>query len=516
MTKTFRFERPDDLEILQQTKLSVAVVISCRGGQEKLDLTLASVAAQSYPSKLINVYIVDDGSEPALKLPAIRPSKTKIINYKNDSKKWGKTKATNAVTAGLKEDVFWFVDADMVFDPDHLAHHMKWHHDSDDYAVLGWKRFVKEWNYTPSQLKKSLDNSEFLDLHEEHWGKELWETRSEKTNDLRNPGIEGFRNFVGATFSISNKNWKLLGGYNPDLVTGEDVELGYRIQQNGFRMIADRQALSWHLGYSTYEKYSEELKRHNDPALAQYIAEQRTTRERSTHRFKVSTYEVAVDVRSCTLKQFLDHKSELLSLSGTQADFILLGNWSDLQKRYSPTNDQYADLREIHAWLKGDSQFKFAEISADAHLRVEEILDLFSNDSTPIRLFAEGDFKLSLKDLVSHLRLTENGLLGLVNEQDKRAFAVLNSALARARRTKGDVYQNISEQFGMHWMIYNDNYEKTYRKLSADSGIKHTVTARGVRYLKRELRKVNSPKQLLVFINKSLKIVKKRLLSNGR
>jgi len=21
---------------------------------------------------------------------------------------------------------------------------MKWHHDADDYAVLGWKRFVKE------------------------------------------------------------------------------------------------------------------------------------------------------------------------------------------------------------------------------------------------------------------------------------------------------------------------------------------------------------------------------------
>ena len=149
----YRFERPVDLEALQIRKLSVAVVISCRGGQDKLDLTLASLAVQSYPSKLISVYIVDDGSDPALKLPKIRPAKVKLINYKNDAKKWGKTKATNAVTANLKEDVLWFVDADMVFDPDHLAHHMKWHHDSDDYAVLGWKRFVKEWTYSPNQLK---------------------------------------------------------------------------------------------------------------------------------------------------------------------------------------------------------------------------------------------------------------------------------------------------------------------------------------------------------------------------
>jgi hypothetical protein len=53
----FRFERPDNLEILQQSKLSVAVVISCRGGQDKLDLTLASLAVQSYPAKLVNVYM---------------------------------------------------------------------------------------------------------------------------------------------------------------------------------------------------------------------------------------------------------------------------------------------------------------------------------------------------------------------------------------------------------------------------------------------------------------------------
>ena len=38
--QVFRFERPDDLVILEQTDLSVAVVIACRGGQEKLDLTL--------------------------------------------------------------------------------------------------------------------------------------------------------------------------------------------------------------------------------------------------------------------------------------------------------------------------------------------------------------------------------------------------------------------------------------------------------------------------------------------
>jgi glycosyltransferase involved in cell wall biosynthesis len=98
----YRFERPDDLEILRTTKLTVAVVIACRGGQDKLDLTLASLAAQSYPSKLVNVYVVDDGSEPPLHLPAIKPAKTKIIRYENGGVEWGKTKAINKATKNLK------------------------------------------------------------------------------------------------------------------------------------------------------------------------------------------------------------------------------------------------------------------------------------------------------------------------------------------------------------------------------------------------------------------------------
>ena len=500
----FRFERPDDLEILQQSKLSVAVVISCRGGQDKLDLTLASLAVQSYPAKLVNVYIVDDGSEPPLKLPKIRPAKVKLINYKNDPKKWGKTKATNAVTAALKEDVLWFVDADMVFDEDHLAHHMKWHHDADDYAVLGWKRFVKEWNYTPAELKKVLSNGEFLDLHDEHWGKERWEARSERTNDLQNPGVEGFRNFVGATFSIFNKRWKELGGYNSDLITGEDTEFGWRVQNSGLRMVADRQAHSWHLGYSTIEENKEELSRHNNPALAQLIPEMKSIRAHSKDRFQVSNFEVVLDVRNCTLSQLQKLESDLLQVAGTQAEFLLLANWTDLKRRYTPVKDSLADLREIHNWLKGSPQYKFKEIAADAQLKIEEIISLFTLSAIPMHIFAEGDFALNLKDLCDFTWAKEYGLFGLANNQDRRAFALINPALARARRTKGDTYTNIAEQFGLHWM--------TYEKFLEVYDGKRSLTARLSRFVKREGKKINSPKQLLIFVGKVLKLVKRKVI----
>ena len=504
MTQTiYRFERPDDLEIVQKPKLSVAVVIACRGGQEKLDLTLASIAAQSYPAKLINVYVVDDGSQPPLRLPKIKPVNTKLLRYENKGESWGKTRAINSVASKLKENIFWFVDADMVFDPDHLAHHMKWHHDSDDYVVLGWKRFVKSWNYSPTELKRALDQDGFMELHDENWGKELWEARADRTNDLKNPGFEGFRNFVGATFTITSKRWNELGGYNSDLITGEDTELGWRIQQQGLRTVIDRQAHSWHLGYSTIEENKEELSRHNNPLLSQLIPELKSIRSESESKYLVANYEVILDVRNSNLAQIINLKKELLEASGTQADLILLGNWNDLRLRYSPVSDQYLQLREIYNWLKGDSQYRFAHIDAESNLRIEDILEFFTLSSTPIHIFAEADGNMNLKDLSDYLKSSELGLIGLANNQDRRAFALLTSALARAKRTKGDLYSNIADQFGVHWMTH-ERFQQIYDG-------KNSTIARFTRFLKREGKKVNSPKQLLLFIMKILKLIKRKI-----
>ena len=115
MSTNFRFNRPQDLAPVKNPALSVAVVIACKDGQEKLDLVLASLTSQTYPSRLVNVYIIDDGSSTPITIPSISPKKTRLLKYKNSPSHWGKTAATNHFAAGLKEDVLWFIDADMVF-----------------------------------------------------------------------------------------------------------------------------------------------------------------------------------------------------------------------------------------------------------------------------------------------------------------------------------------------------------------------------------------------------------------
>jgi hypothetical protein len=80
---------------------------------------------------------------------------------------------------------------------------MKWHHESPDYLVLGWKRFVSEWSYTPNKLYQELKAGNFEKLHPTSEGKESWESLINATRQLQEVSLESFRALVGATFSIS-------------------------------------------------------------------------------------------------------------------------------------------------------------------------------------------------------------------------------------------------------------------------------------------------------------------------
>jgi len=503
----YRFARPDDLELVARPKLSVAVVIACRDGQEKLDLVLASLVAQTYPASLLSVYVIDDGSAKPLTLPKIKPTKTKLITYKNSPGKWGKTAATNDCVAKLREDVLWFVDADMVFEPDHLAHHMKWHHDNDDYAVLGWKRFVKSWNYTPEALLTALKADAFDILHEESWGKDLWEERVTRTHDLEKPALDGYRAFVGATFSIHNQQWRDLGGYDRNLITGEDTELGWRIFTQGLRTVVDRQAHSWHLGHSTVESNKDQIHRHNDPSLAQVIPQMHSVRAKNNFSWSVPTYQVFLDVRDSTLAQVLELRKNLLALPGTNAQITLLAPWKVLAKRYSPVGDIHADLREIRNWLKGDREYSFEEIDVEAQLTIEELIEKFNHGSTPYYIFADAAGTTDLKDLVDYLLASENGLVGVADKNDRRAFVVFAPALARALTIEGSLYSSISHLWGVLWL--SDD------RFAALNQGKHNRVRRFGRYLKREGKKVNSPKQLLIFIKKVTSLVLRKVLGRG-
>jgi hypothetical protein len=283
--------------------------------------------------------------------------------------------------------------------------------------------------------------------------------------------------------------------------------LGWRVFINGLRTVVDRQAKSWHLGYSTIESNKDLIHRHNDPLLAQLIPQMHSVRAKNAFNWSIPTYQLFIDVRASTLDQLLDLRAKLLKLPGTNAHFTLLAPWKVLAKRYSPLDDPHGDLREIHNSLNGDLEYSFKDIASDSQLTIEELIEGFTHGPTPYYIYAEANGEFDLKDLIDYLLASQNGLVGIVNKKDQRAFAVFAPALARALTANTPLYRSIERQWGVLWM--NDD------QFAVVNQGKHNRLKRFFRYLKREGKKINSPRQFFIFVQKVISLLLRKVLGRG-
>ena len=140
-------------------------------------------------------------------------------------------------------------------------------------------------------------------------------------------------------------------------------------------------------------------------------------------------------------------------------------------------------------------------------MTIDSVIELIQPSATPHYIFIEGSSKVDLKHLVD-LQITQgHGLVGVVDKEDNRAFVIFAPALSRARTSGGDVYENISTQWGLNWMT-----DEKFLQLNA--GRKSRIK-RFNRFLKREGKKINSPAQLFIFIQKLGKLILRKVLRNG-
>jgi len=506
----WKFNRPEVLKIVDNPTLTVDVIITCRNSQEKLDLALAALSVQNYPEDLIHVHIVDDGSLPKLTMPPIHPKNSTLHYYENEGGNWGKSKSTNSVARKSKADVLWFLDSDMIVEPSHLSHHMKWHHQATDYVVLGWKKFVEDWSYDPHSLATSIKDGNFLKLHSDGVNHGYWEARVDSSNEFRSDDLENFRALVGATFSLSNENWQFLGGYDQNFITSEDTELGWRCILQGLRFVPERDALSWHLGLTTIENNRDVILSHNNPLLANKIPALSHLRRKGGLEWDVPENEFLIDCRLMTIDSFFAFIQPLLKDVQGQSKFRLLANWPKLTNRYSPTDDQYKDLREIQRWCESDEKFKFETVSRGTYLKIDEILELIQIKSTPFYFFAEGNLKsgIEAQQLKASLLQSGNGLEGIVDNGDHRFFVAYAPAISTAKRTAGSTYKNLEESWGVKWHCLED-FQVTKKPLLLRSLL-------FIRYCFRRVIQVKSFDQLKDLLRRGFMVYKDKILKEDQ
>jgi glycosyltransferase involved in cell wall biosynthesis len=342
--------------------LTVSVIIPAFGRQETLDLTLASLSHQTYPSDLLEVIVVDDGSDPPLQLPTVRPQRTTPLRV---SEGWGKANALRIGVAHSTGEILHLLDADMVVFPEHVAALARWHHALPYAVTLGYKRFVDPardgpWP-SPDEVAEAWSKGAADGLFggspgEPHGYQERYIAQ---TDQLRSADHLTFRIHVGATVALRRELYDAAGGPDPQLRFGNDTEFGYRLAQAGAVFVPEPLARSWHLGPTHVMREPDEIARYRLAFLADLVPYPRHWRKVGGTAWTVPLVELAVAVRDEPLERVRAAVDS--ALKGTERDVRvnLVGPWDRLEPTRVPAlTDPQLELRLIDATYRGEPRVR--------------------------------------------------------------------------------------------------------------------------------------------------------------
>ena len=432
--------------------LPVSVVTPAYGDQDKLDLTLASLAAQTYPSHLLEVVVVDDGTEPPLRLPEIAPANTRIVTGASGG--WGIAHAFHAGVLAAQGRIIQRLDADMVVYREHIEAQARWHHLASYLVVLGYKRFI---SYTTGEVSASEaydavsrgSADELFDL-----GQSLphdWVERAiDQTDGLRAGGHLAFRAHVGATSSLTTRLYHEAGGMDISLTLGEDTELGYRLAQTGAVFIPDNEARSWHLGFSSMMRRQDDANRFNGPFLSNRLPQPRRWRQGKARQWLVPYIDVAIDAAGASYEDVRTSAEGALNGSLPDVQVTLTGAWSALtEERRSPLDDPQLDLRLLREAYRCEGRARLIDTlpktSFPASFRF----------TCPAGWVPEPD---ALQRLVEFANKHGYGLvsLALAGTTELTAARLERTAAftraLRLRRATEELDDVVDETFGTHWL----------------------------------------------------------------
>ncbi|WP_327584953.1 glycosyltransferase [Nonomuraea sp. NBC_00507] len=428
--------------------LTVTVVIPAHERQETLDLTLAALAAQSYPKHLLDVIVVDDGSVTPLRLPDLVPAKTKLISSPPGG--WGRAWAVQAGLDAATGEVVFVLDADMVPHRRHVEAQLRWHHLAPYVVALGWIDFTAPGAFpSPEQVRAAVESGAEdalfpLSAHRHDWAEKI----IHDYDGLRSaPNSLATRIHVGATVSYPAALLRSIGGMDTALVLAEDTELGYRLTQAGAVFVPDPESRAWHIGLPTAMRDFAALKRYNDPYVADRVPYRRYLRTDSGRQWRVQYVDATVpsgsyeDVRATV--------DALLASSIPDVGVTIIGPWQSLTgDRRSPLQDPDLDLRLVHATFEHDPRVSLAASPAvtGAPFRLQVPAGWVASEDT-------------LERLVAYMEEQDSGRLYIALEETAEGVTVARldrtAALSRsALVVTGDDDEDdlIDALFGVEWV----------------------------------------------------------------
>lgn len=341
--------------------MSVSVIIAAYNSKT-LPLTLASLAAQDYPEHLLEVIVVDDGTEPPVELGEHCHPNTTLIRVDPETG-WGRSNATAIGIEASRGDIIYWVDSDMVLFRDNVREHAKWAHFIPEAATIGGKGFVESWDFTPESVFEMVSDGTVADLWDpatlhEHWSEAIFRD----TDDLNTSDGRNYSTHMGASASVTRSVYEQTNGQDRRLRLGEDTEIAYQIWQAGAVFIPARSARSWHLGRGTVQDHAERVAWHNNVHFAQRMPIPRYRRSSANRTWEVPLIRAVVEFDMDTVGYARACVDRLLNSTETDLQVDLVGPWHLMTgERRRVLTDPANELYLVREWFRTDARVRFCD-----------------------------------------------------------------------------------------------------------------------------------------------------------
>ena len=319
----------------------VTVILPCYMGQPELALTFAGLSKQTYPHHLIEVIVVDDGSDPPIKVPSQLPFETSVVLQERDG--FGLARARNLGAENAKGEILIFLDCDMIPEPQLVEAHSRWHHENKFGLTLGFRSHADFSGISPEDL---IQANEFEGLVS---GRKVttpqWiEFHMGRTKNLTSDDSDLFRIATGGNLGIRKSFFETIGGFDSSFRQwgGEDIEFGSRAFNLGAVLIPERLAKAWHQGEGASPDTEEEASLEQQRNRLSHLIAEKTFRDSSAGRsFEVPMLAVVIDAKQQTLNEIASQVKSVLS--STFHDLVVCVEISDshpdrinLERQYGP------------------------------------------------------------------------------------------------------------------------------------------------------------------------------------
>lgn len=217
----------------------VSVVIPTYNRLYRLQQVLAQLAQQTYSLDEFEVIVISDGSSDGTHEALAQfqpPYRFSLLIQANQ----GPAAARNNGIGRATGEYVLFIDDDVVPTPQLIAEHMAVHaHAGANAIVLGPMLTPGDFRLSPwVRWEQAMLVKQYSSMKNGHWAPTA-------------------RQFYTGNTSLARAHLVASGGFDPAFRRAEDVELAYRLSQNGLEFIFQATAIGYHYAERSFRSWME-------------------------------------------------------------------------------------------------------------------------------------------------------------------------------------------------------------------------------------------------------------------